>query len=95
MMITLVTMVTCRPLRFFSRENPIHYVHTTISVHQYFVTRFGKTYRGNAIEHVFMYKLIKINICINMYTEVIFYSAMESSMALVQVSLYSLLNAKY
>ena len=35
------------------------------------VTRFGKT-SNNAIEHVFMYKLIKINIPINMYTEVIF-----------------------
>ena len=36
-----------------------------------YVTRFGKT-NNNAIEHVFMYKLIKINISINMYTEVIF-----------------------
>ena len=36
-----------------------------------YVTRFGKT-SNNAIEHVFMYKLIKINIPINMYTEVIF-----------------------
>ena len=36
-----------------------------------YVTRFGIT-SNNAIEHVFMYKLIKINIPINMYTEVIF-----------------------
>ena len=35
------------------------------------VTRFGIT-SNNAIEHVFMYKLIKINIPINMYIEVIF-----------------------
>ena len=36
-----------------------------------YVTGFGKAC-NNAIEHVFMYKLIKINISINMYTEVIF-----------------------
>ena len=35
------------------------------------VTGFGKT-NINAIEHVFMYKLFKIKISINMYTEVIF-----------------------
>ena len=35
------------------------------------VTEFGKAC-NNAIEHVFMSKLIKINISINMYTEVIF-----------------------
>ena len=47
------------------------------------VTGFGKT-NINAIEHVFM---CKINISINMYTEVIFYnthiSALERSMTLV------------
>ena len=36
-----------------------------------YVTGFGKAC-NNAIEHVFMYKLIKINISIDMYTEVIF-----------------------
>ena len=36
-----------------------------------YMSGFGKAF-NNAIEHVFMYKLIKINISINMYTEVIF-----------------------